>query len=181
VTATGRTLQQPYVCRLDLPWGRLHLSATPLGLRRVWLPGGIVPVVSDTVPAAVSGALERACTQLTAYFERKRRALNLPLDLSGLPDFGRRVLEECSLVAYGEVVTYGELARRAGRPAAARAVGRVMATNPLALIIPCHRVIGANGQLTGYGGGLDLKARLLAFEQGLSDEMSVTTCAQPTP
>ncbi len=89
---------------------------------------------------------------------------DLPLDLEGLGPFRRRVLETLARLPRGQVTTYGELARMAGRPGAARAVGRAMATNPLPIVVPCHRVMGADGSLTGYGGGLEMKARLLALE-----------------
>ena len=102
--------------------------------------------------------------ELDEYFEGTRREFDLPLDVALLADFNRRVLRELARVPYGEVVTYGELAARSARPRAARAVGMVMNRNPLPIVLPCHRVIGANGKLTGYAGGLGRKETLLRLE-----------------
>lgn len=93
---------------------------------------------------------------------------DLPLDLGGTP-FQRRVWAELGTLPYGTTVTYGQLAERLGIPSAARAVGLANGRNPVSIIVPCHRVIGANGSLTGYGGGLDNKRRLLAFESAEQD------------
>ena len=108
--------------------------------------------------------IDPARRELDEYFEGKRQRFDLPLDVALLADFNRRVLRELVRVPYGEVVTYGELASRAARPRAARAVGTVMNRNPLPIVLPCHRVIGANGKLVGYGGGLDRKEKLLRLE-----------------
>ncbi len=108
--------------------------------------------------------IDPARRQLEEYFEGKRRRFDLPVDVAMLAEFNRRVLRELARVPYGEVVTYGELAARAARPRAARAVGTVMNRNPLPIVLPCHRVIGANGKLVGYGGGLDRKEALLRLE-----------------
>jgi methylated-DNA-[protein]-cysteine S-methyltransferase len=115
-------------------------------------------------PSAVSGVLHRALRDLRRFFAGERVALRFPLDLSGLPEFTCRVLLTVAGIPYGETCTYGEVARRAGNARAARAVGQVMARNPLALIVPCHRVVGGDGRLVGFGGGLDLKRGLLALE-----------------
>jgi methylated-DNA-[protein]-cysteine S-methyltransferase len=105
--------------------------------------------------------------QLDEYFERRRTRFDLSVDFALLADFNRRVLHELVRVPYGQVVTYGELAARAARPRAARAVGTVMNRNPMPIVLPCHRVIGANGKLVGYGGGLDRKEALLRLEGAL--------------
>jgi methylated-DNA-[protein]-cysteine S-methyltransferase len=102
--------------------------------------------------------------QVRDYLDGKRRAWDLDFDISWMTPFRRRVMEECYAVPRGQVSTYGELAARAGSPRAARAVGNSMRTNPIPIVIPCHRVIGSDGTLTGFGGGLDVKARLLALE-----------------
>lgn len=108
--------------------------------------------------------LRRAAAQLLEYCRGERTAFDLPMVLEGTP-FQRLVWETLAkTVPYGQTVSYGELAKRCGRPAAARAVGMANHRNPLPILIPCHRVIGANGSLVGYGGGLDLKQRLLAME-----------------
>jgi len=105
--------------------------------------------------------------QIEDFFAGKRRDFDLPLAPEGSP-FQKRVWTELVKIPFGETISYGELARRVGRPRGARAVGRANATNPIGLIVPCHRVIGSNGKLTGYAGGLDLKEKLLAWERKLS-------------
>jgi methylated-DNA-[protein]-cysteine S-methyltransferase len=157
----------------DTPLGTLLLAATERGLCRV---------VYDAEPEAELERLGRAFglrvlrsalpvddarRQLDEYFEGRRHDFDLPLDVRLQADFHRRVLGELARVPYGEVVTYGELAARAARPRAARAVGTVMNRNPLPIVLPCHRVIGANGKLVGYGGGLDRKEALLRLEGAL--------------
>jgi methylated-DNA-[protein]-cysteine S-methyltransferase len=102
--------------------------------------------------------------QLEEYFDKRRTEFDLPIDLRLSAEFSVRVLKELALVPYGEVTTYGALAARADRPRAARAVGTVMNRNPIPIVLPCHRVVGANGSLTGYGGGLDRKELLLRLE-----------------
>jgi methylated-DNA-[protein]-cysteine S-methyltransferase len=155
---------------VDSPIGNLFVAATPRGLCRI---------AYDAVPEQELESLARsfgirvlrsakpidtARRELDEYFEGNRRRFDLPLDVALLADFNRRVLRELVRVPYGEVVTYGELASRAARPRAARAVGTVMNRNPLPIVLPCHRVIGANGKLVGYGGGLDRKEKLLRLE-----------------
>jgi methylated-DNA-[protein]-cysteine S-methyltransferase len=108
--------------------------------------------------------IDTARRELDEYFEGRRRSFDLPLDVTFVAEFNRRVLRELARVPYGEVVTYGELAARAARPKAARAVGMVMNRNPLPIVLPCHRVVGSNGKLTGYAGGLDRKETLLRLE-----------------
>jgi methylated-DNA-[protein]-cysteine S-methyltransferase len=108
--------------------------------------------------------IDAARRELDEYFEGTRREFDLPLDVALVADFNRRVLRELARVPYGKVVTYGELAARSARPRAARAVGMVMNRNPLPIVLPCHRVIGANGKLTGYAGGLERKETLLRLE-----------------
>ncbi len=101
--------------------------------------------------------------QLDAYFRGDRRNFNVPLRLEGT-DFQRRVWTELQRIPYGETISYGELAARVGNPNASRAVGLANGRNPVSIIVPCHRVIGADGSLTGYGGGLERKTWLLALE-----------------
>jgi len=106
------------------------------------------------------GEVER---QLDEYFAGKRTAFDLPLAPSGTP-FQLRVWDELTRIPWGATVTYGELAARAGHPGAARAVGAAVGRNPLSIVVPCHRVVGADGRLTGYAGGIGRKATLLALE-----------------
>jgi len=105
--------------------------------------------------------------QLDEYFAGKRTRFDLDIDLRLARDFGRTVLEELGRVPFGEVTTYGALAARAGKPRAARAVGTIMNRNPVPIVLPCHRVVGANGSLVGYAGGLERKQQLLRFEGAL--------------
>jgi methylated-DNA-[protein]-cysteine S-methyltransferase len=103
--------------------------------------------------------------QLDEFFAGRRKTFDLPLAPDGT-DFQKRVWAELVRIPFGETLSYAELARRVNREGAARAVGRANATNPLAIIVPCHRVIGADGSLTGYAYGVELKRRLLDFESG---------------
>jgi len=111
--------------------------------------------------------IDPARRQLDEYFEGKRRQFDLEVDLRLTRDFGRTVLEELGRVPFGEVTTYGALAAKAGKPRAARAVGTIMNRNPLPIVLPCHRVVGANGSLVGYAGGLERKQTLLRLEGAL--------------
>ncbi|NGN64653.1 methylated-DNA--[protein]-cysteine S-methyltransferase [Streptomyces sp. A7024] len=105
-----------------------------------------------------------AIAQLTAYFAGERTDFDLPLKMTGTA-FQQRVWKELQAIPYGETISYGELAERIGNPAASRAVGLANGKNPIGVIVPCHRVVGANGSMTGYGGGLERKQLLLALEQ----------------
>jgi methylated-DNA-[protein]-cysteine S-methyltransferase len=104
--------------------------------------------------------------QLEEYFAGERTTFDIPMHLEGTA-FQRTVWHELTQIPYGETISYGELAKRIGRPDRARAVGTANGQNPIAVIVPCHRVIGANGKLVGYGGGLDNKRRLLELESGV--------------
>jgi methylated-DNA-[protein]-cysteine S-methyltransferase len=105
--------------------------------------------------------------QLDEFFAGNRLTFDFPLAPKGTP-FQKQVWAELVKIPFGETISYGELAKRLGNPNASRAVGRANATNPIALIVPCHRVIGTNGKLTGYAGGLDLKDKLLTWERSMS-------------
>lgn len=111
-----------------------------------------------------SRPLDRVRLELDEYLAGARRHFEVDLDLRGMPAFNLRVLAELARVEYGHTTTYGALAARSGNPRAARAVGTVMNRNPVPIVLPCHRVVGANGSLTGYGGGLDRKEHLLRLE-----------------
>jgi len=157
---------------VESPLGTLFLATSRRGLCRVAYDpeperelerlGRLV----GTGVLRVPGRLDRAKQGLDEYFAGRRRGFELPLDLVLSTPFSRRVLEELARVPYGEVTTYGALAARSGKPQAARAVGTIMNRNPIAIVLPCHRVIGASGKLVGYGGGLDRKQRLLELEGG---------------
>jgi O-6-methylguanine DNA methyltransferase len=103
--------------------------------------------------------------QLRQYLQGRRREFDAPLDLRGVSQFTAGVLRETAAIAYGRTATYGEIASRTGRPRAARAVGRAVGANPIPIFIPCHRVMGAGGKLTGFGSGLETKQALLDLEQ----------------
>jgi methylated-DNA-[protein]-cysteine S-methyltransferase len=109
--------------------------------------------------------------QLDEYFDEKRTAFDVDVDLRASSDFSRRVLERLGKVPHGQVTTYGALAKAVGRPRAARAVGTVMNRNPIPIVLPCHRVVGSNGSLVGYAGGLDRKRLLLSLEGALDDPL----------
>jgi methylated-DNA-[protein]-cysteine S-methyltransferase len=113
-------------------------------------------------------------TKLQQYFDGQRVLFDEPLDLSGATAFQRRVWLAVRDIPYGETRSYGQIARQAGSPGAARAVGRAMATNPLPIVVPCHRVIGSDGDLRGFGGGLDLKHRMLEMERASREGESNT-------
>jgi methylated-DNA-[protein]-cysteine S-methyltransferase len=155
---------------VDTPVGTLLVAATERGLCRIAYDAE--PEQELERLARVFGVrvlrsplpIDPARRQLDEYFEGKRNRFDLAVDLELQADFNRRVLRELARVPYGEVVTYGELAARAARPRAARAVGTVMNRNPLPIVLPCHRIVGASGGLVGYGGGLERKEHLLRLE-----------------
>jgi methylated-DNA-[protein]-cysteine S-methyltransferase len=145
---------------LDTPVGRLTIVAGDRGLRAVLFAGEAPPEGAEEGPHPL---LDSAGTQLREYFAGERRAFELPLDLRGTP-FQQRAWLALASIPYGTTVSYGEQARRLGHPRAARAVGAANARNPVSIVLPCHRVIGADGTLTGYGGGLRAKRALLEHE-----------------
>lgn len=117
---------------------------------------------------ADAGAVREACLQLAEYFDGRRRSFELPLDLHGSP-FAKSVWRQLLGLGFGETVSYGELARRLGIPGASRAVGRANGSNPVPIVVPCHRVLAAGGRLGGFSAGLETKRRLLALEGLLLD------------
>ena len=117
--------------------------------------------------------LAEPARQLRDYFAGRRTEFDLPLALAGTP-FQRRVWAQLREIPYGETISYGELAQRIGRPTAARAVGLANGRNPISIIVPCHRVIGSDGSLTGYGGGVERKEYLLAFERDVKAALYMT-------
>jgi len=148
----------------DSPVGALLLVASAEGLAEIHFPsrGRRASTNSDWIEE--DSALAEPARQLRAYFAGELENFDLPLTPEGTP-FQQRVWAELSKIPYGETVSYGELARRIGNPQASRAVGLANGSNPIPIIIPCHRVIGSNGKLTGYGGGLAIKEKLLALEK----------------
>lgn len=142
---------------------------------------------ADTAVGRVSGQEDtavfgEAARQLGEYFDGRRQVFDLPLALDGT-SFQRVVWEALLGIGYGETVSYGQLADQIGRPGAARAVGLANGRNPVSIIVPCHRVVGSDGSLTGYGGGIDNKRRLLDLERGRlwAWNSSATTATGPPP
>ncbi len=157
---------------IDSPVGLLWVAVGPKGVstihygrepsawelrRLIRLFGpGIVPDRRRAAPVA---------RELDQYFEGRRRTFDIPVDLRGLTPFQERVLRRTSRIAYGELATYKVVARAAGNERASRAAGAAVGTNPIPIVVPCHRVVASDGTLGGYGGGLDVKRRLLALER----------------
>jgi methylated-DNA-[protein]-cysteine S-methyltransferase len=148
---------------MDSPIGELLLLGDGEALHGLYMQEGRKPIgISpswELSPAAFADVRE----QLTEYFAGGRTSFDVPLVMAGAP-FQRRVWHALQDIPYGETISYGELARRIDQPSAARAVGMANGSNPIAVIVPCHRVIGANGTLTGYGGGIERKRLLLDLE-----------------
>jgi len=152
-----------YYCYLNTPIGDLLLAGDDRALHMIGFPKGSMR--RDPEPDWIfnEDKLATASEQLLEYFAGTRQEFDLPLHLSGT-DFQVSVLEELLRIPYGETVSYGDIAKRIGRPKAVRAVGAANGRNPLPVIVPCHRVIGSSGDLTGFGGGLDTKEALLRLE-----------------
>jgi len=146
---------------VDTPIGKLTVVAGGTGIRRI-LWDGEAPA-EDAVEGH-SDLLDAAVTQIREYFTGNRTTFDLPLDLGGTP-FQQKVWRELGSIPFGTTISYGEQARRIGRPQAARAVGAANGRNPVPVVLPCHRVIGSGGALTGFGGGLDTKRTLLRHEE----------------
>ena len=151
---------------LDSPVGSLTLVASGAGLRAILWPRddlGRAGLAGATLAPGRSDVLDDAAAQLEEYFSRVRTAFDLPLDFEGTP-FQVAAWDALSTIPYGETRTYAEQAVRIGRPSAARAIGAANRRNPISIVLPCHRVVGSDGALRGFAGGLDVKAALLAFE-----------------
>jgi methylated-DNA-[protein]-cysteine S-methyltransferase len=154
-----------YWHEMESPVGPLLLAGDGAKIKVIHFRGGPRPRgpergwVSDPLPFAA------AVAQLEEYFAGQRQVFDLPLAPEGTV-FQRAVWQALTRIPYGETISYGELARRIGKPQASRAVGLANGANPLPIVVPCHRVIGADGSLTGFGGGLDIKRKLLALECG---------------
>jgi methylated-DNA-[protein]-cysteine S-methyltransferase len=154
----------------DSPVGTLLVAATQAGLCHIAFDPNTEATLEEL--ARVHGArvlrspdsVADARRELAEFFAGRRTEFDLRLDLARLPRFQRLVLEELSHVPHGATATYGALAQRIGRPGAARAVGGALNRNPLPIVLPCHRVVGADGTLVGYAGGLERKRALLALE-----------------
>ena len=157
---TGSRIYSVY----DAPVGPLLLSGDADALTGLWF-GDASAALDDWSPDDARFATERR--QLDEYFAGTRSAFDFSLRLEGGGSFERRVWDTLLAIPYGTTTTYGEIAQQLGAPDGARAVGAANGRNPIAIVVPCHRVIGAGGKLTGYGGGLERKRALLALEGGM--------------
>ena len=158
------------------PLGRIIMAATDKGLAGVWFEGQRhLPeelVTGSSWPNdARHPVLQKTTRQLKDYFDGQRTHFDLPLDLSGGTAFQQAVWQVLLTIAPGETASYGDVSKRIGNPAAVRAVGAAVGRNPVSIIVPCHRVLGTNGSLTGYAGGLDRKTALLKLEGALQETM----------
>jgi methylated-DNA-[protein]-cysteine S-methyltransferase len=149
---------------MDSPVGPLTVGGDESGLSCILFgTGKRAARPAPDWEAGMCAVIRETRSQLQAYFAKKSIRFDLPLRLGGTP-FQLAVWRELQHIPYGEVISYGELARRIGSPRASRAVGAANGANPIPIVIPCHRVIGSNGRLTGYGGGLPVKTALLELE-----------------
>jgi methylated-DNA-[protein]-cysteine S-methyltransferase len=151
--------------RIPSPVGELTLVGGEAGLRAVLFAGEAAPADAVEGPHPV---LDEAARQLAEWFAGRRTVFDLPLDLEHATAFQRRAWLALAEIPYGTTRSYGEQARTLGMPRAARAVGAANGRNPLSIVLPCHRLIGANGALTGFSGGLEVKRALLAHEAAIS-------------
>jgi len=161
-----------YYSALQTQFGTIQIAVEANGVvTEVWLPNRRRgPVHEGTLPRSAERGTRDAHAQLREYFEGKRRAFDLPIDPRGSP-FECSVWERLRGIPYGETTSYGAIAAGLGMLNGARAVGRANGRNPIPIIIPCHRVIGANGTLTGFGGGIALKQSLLELEGAARPEL----------
>jgi methylated-DNA-[protein]-cysteine S-methyltransferase len=155
-----------YYTIIDSPIGDLLTVGDGDSLNRLHMLGSRKRVELNPAWQRDDDAFDDVRSQLGEYFAGERREFDLPLDMVGNP-FELRVWEELQTIPYGETASYGQIAQRIGNPGAPRAVGLANGRNPIAVIVPCHRVIGADGSLTGYGGGLERKRLLLDLEAGV--------------
>lgn len=154
-----------YFCYLETPIGTLLLAGSESELKLISFPEGSMHREPEPGWTFSETPFREACRQLKEYFARKRTGFDLALAPDGTP-FQLAVLDELTRIPYGKTASYGEVAQRIGRPKASRAVGAANGRNPLPIVIPCHRVVGSNGALTGFGGGITTKKTLLELEQG---------------
>jgi methylated-DNA-[protein]-cysteine S-methyltransferase len=148
----------------DSPVGRLLLAGNDGFLSVLWFQSGARPMSPHPAWRRDEAPLRLAIRELNEYFAGRLQQFSLALQPEGT-DFQKRVWKELQQIPYGETISYGRLAERIGNPKASRAVGLANGANPISIVVPCHRVIGANGKLTGYGGGLSIKEKLLALER----------------
>ena len=148
---------------IDTPIGRLQVIGEADGLREIRFEGDEGPAIPETSWTESKAGLEPALRQLEEYFEGKRVDFDLKLAATGT-DFQQQVWRELQEIPFGRTISYGDLAGKLGRPTASRAVGAANGRNPIPIVVPCHRVIGKDGSLTGYAGGMPTKKWLLVHE-----------------
>jgi methylated-DNA-[protein]-cysteine S-methyltransferase len=163
---------------VDSPFGTLHAATTKRGLVRVAFPEESVESVLERLARGISpriveapASLDAVKRELDEYFSGRRQAFEIPLDWSLIGPFGRRVLSATAEIPYGGHLSYAEVAAEAGSPRGSRAAGNALGSNPIPIIIPCHRVLRSGGALGGYGGGLDRKRYLLELEGALTPQL----------
>jgi len=156
-------MRRIYYTTMESPVGTLRLVAEELGLRTVWFVRGRKDEKPDAEWKQDAAFFTDVMRQLNAYFAGELREFEIPLLLEGT-EFQKRVWKALLAIPYGETISYGELAKKIGEPKAVRAVGAANGQNPIPIIVPCHRVIGSDGSLTGFGGGIENKKRLLELE-----------------
>lgn len=154
---------------IDTPLGELLIVADAEAIVGIYFPDQAHPPTAEHLGEVVrpddDPLIARAATQLREYFDGERQTFDFPL-ATDADDFSERVWAELRDIPYGRTITYGEIATSLGKPGAAQAVGRAVGHNPISIVVPCHRVIGADGSLTGYAGGLERKRALLDLEAG---------------
>jgi methylated-DNA-[protein]-cysteine S-methyltransferase len=154
-----------HCCNIDTTFGGVLLAATNTGLAGLWFDAQRhAPDTHGWIESPTYPVLRQAAKQLTEYFAGRRTQFHLPLDLSHGTTFQQTVWQALLRIPRGSTSSYGALSTSIGRPTAMRAVGAAVGRNPISVIVPCHRVLGANGALTGYAGGLERKERLLRLE-----------------
>jgi len=167
-----------YTAHIDSALGGITLAATDKGLAGAWFDSQChSPDTTGWQPAPDHPVLREAAVQLHDYFAGRRRAFDLPLDLSHGTAFQQSVWQALRAIPTGKTTSYGALSASVGKPAAVRAVGAAVGRNPISVIVPCHRVLGADGSLTGYAGGLDRKTALLTLEGALHETADLAEAA----
>ncbi len=161
----------PVIDHLDTPIGEIWIATTEKGLAVLSMnpSNGAEEVVEQLKKRGLDrdagdrSVADQATAELQEYFAGERRNFDVPVDLRGMPDFTSSVLGQLQTISFGKTMTYGEMAKRVGNPKASRAVGQANGRNPVAIVVPCHRIVAGNG-LGGFGGGLDVKRWLLRHE-----------------
>ncbi len=169
----GQPNQHLYFSSMTSPIGRLSILADTQGVVEIRFPNH-VPGQGRSLPECTrqtNDIVERAIDQLQAYFDGRLKAFDLPLSLRGT-DFQKGVWQQLCRINFGDTASYGDIAKKIGKPKAARAVGMANNKNRIPIVIPCHRIIGSDGSLTGFAGGLDTKRWLLNHEQSCASVIS---------